>query len=191
MHQERGGKWHDGIENASCSCSPHVSIDAHMSGRDNITGPGAVQLPASVSSRLSHKSFTNFVPVLTDENFFHDLLFLVSYSFRLMPLSTTQFIQSSATLFAKSFESGKHLKCSGTLHSKTVPPNTHDCYISFLGGTVEFFSTWKRYPAADSSLYRSISSLSAHVRLYTIFGGQQQRKSTLSPTYPPSTFTFY
>lgn len=112
-----------------------------MSGRDNITGPEAVQLPASVSSRLSHKSFTNFVPVLTDENFFHDLLFLVSYSFRLMPLSTTQFIQSSATLFAKSFESGKHLKCSGALHGKTVSPNNELMTATslFLAVQLSFF----------------------------------------------------
>lgn len=52
-----------------------------MSRRDNIMGPAAMQLPASVFSRLSRKSFGNLVPVLTDENYFQSLLFLISISF--------------------------------------------------------------------------------------------------------------
>lgn len=61
---------HKARETASCLFSLHVSIDALMSGRDNIMGPQAMQLLASVFSLLSHKSTTNFVTVLTDENFF-------------------------------------------------------------------------------------------------------------------------
>lgn len=79
-----------------------------MSGRDNIMGPEAVQLPASVFSLPSRKSFSNFVPVLTDdENFFHGHLFLISVSFNYC-LSTTPFIQLSATLSAKSFKMQRH-----------------------------------------------------------------------------------
>lgn len=39
-----------------------------MSGRDSIMGPETMQLPASAFSHLSGKSFSNLVPVLTDEN---------------------------------------------------------------------------------------------------------------------------
>lgn len=71
-----------------------------MSGRDNIMGPEATQLPASVFSPLSRKSFSNFVPVLTDGNFFQGLLFLISIAFNYC-LSTMPFILLSATLSAK------------------------------------------------------------------------------------------
>lgn len=99
---------HKGSEIASCSCSLHVSIgDPPMSGRDNIMGPEAMQLPASVFPLLSRKSFSNFVPILTDENFLHCLLFLISISFN-YSLSTMLFIQLSATLSAKWFKMQRH-----------------------------------------------------------------------------------
>lgn len=93
-----------------------------MSGRDNIMGPEAVQLPASVFSPLSRKSFSNFVPVLTDENFFHGLLFLISSSFNYRP-STTPFIQPSATLSAKllkmQWHAGKTMSANNELITAT------------------------------------------------------------------------
>lgn len=142
MEQERGG--HKGSEKAPCSCCLHVSVgDAHMSGRDNITRPEAVQLPASFFSLLSRKSFGNFVPVLTDENFFHSLPFFISISFNYC-LSTMSFIPLSAKRFrihwhkAKAMLANNELITVASFFSATqliifrVPlylKNSSDCWI--------------------------------------------------------------
>lgn len=80
-----------------------------MSGRDSIIGPETMQLPASAFSHLSGKSFSNLVPVLTDENLFQSLLFLISISFNYC-FSTMPFTQLSATFSAKSFKMQRHAR---------------------------------------------------------------------------------
>lgn len=50
---QSGENWQEGTETAPRSCSLHVSIEAHVSDRDNTRGPGGTQLAASVFSLRS------------------------------------------------------------------------------------------------------------------------------------------
>lgn len=113
------------------NCSLHVLIgDAHMSGRDSIVGPETMQLPASAFSHLSGKSFSSLVPVLTDENHFQSLLFLISISFNYcsstMPFTLLSFLPS-------------HSKCNGPLANNIGKQWALNCEILFLHNSL-FFS---------------------------------------------------
>ncbi len=103
MYWVRGGT--KGTEATSCSCSLHVSIGMRACQGEIICcqKPCNYQLPLSLFHR---KTVSNFVPILTDENFFRGPLF-ISISFNYC-LSTMLFIQLSATLSAKWFKMQWH-----------------------------------------------------------------------------------
>lgn len=113
--------------------------DAHMSGRDNITRPEAVQLPASFCSLLSRKSFSNFVPVLTDEN------------------SSTAFHSSSLFLSVSAYQHTAHPAVCQAIRNPLAQSKsnvgkqwTHNCCILFVSAT-QMIIFWVPHHLKNSS----------------------------------------
>lgn len=146
--------------------------------------PRNYQLP--FFSLLSHKPFTNFVSDLTDENFLHHRVLLLSISFDWC-LPTMQFIQSSVALSSESFPSGKHLKCN-----RTLPKKEHDCSQLFSSWYGRDFSTWTK---VFSCWFFSI--IAPFHPCLSMFNSMQFMRSSNRVNvfarlpYPPSSFTFY
>lgn len=146
--------------------------------------PRNYQLP--FFSLLSHKSFTNFVSVLTDENFLHNRVLLLSISFDWC-LPTMRFIQSSVALSSESFRSGKHLKCNCTL-----PKKGHDCSHLFSSWYGWDFSAWTK--VFSCWFFSIIAPFHPCLSMFNSmqFMGSSNRVNVFARLpYPPSSFTFY
>ena len=160
------------------------SIDVRTCQEEIISrGPEATQLPASVFSLLSRKSFSNFVRALTDENFSRNRLFLISMSFNYC-LSTMPFIHLSATLPAKSFKmqwhAGKTMSANNELITAT----------SFSSRILEIYSPSLSLPEKFTRLLIfpfippfHFSSPPEHVQhLYICFGPTNRGSGLAEPT---------
>ena len=114
-----------GMEIASCSCSLHVSIDDGTSGWDNIMGPEAMQLSASVYCiSLVNPSATLFPSGRKKTS---------SRAFYSSPL----FLSITASQLCSSFSClppclPSNSKCSGALANNVCKQWAHNCYILFL-----------------------------------------------------------
>lgn len=141
---------------------------------------------------LSHKSFTNFVSVLTDENFLHNRVLLLSISFDWC-LPTMQFIQSSVALSSESFRNGKHLKCNCTLPKKKtwLLMSLSSWYGWDFSTWTKVFSCWFFSVIAPFhpclSMFNSMQFMGSSNRVHVF---ARLPYSPPTPT-PPSSFIFY